>query len=115
MTPGLFRKEDLYARRRWKQVQYMADLFWKRWTREYLPLLQERQKWSRVRRNFIVGDVVLIVDDTAPRNSWMMGRVAETMPDKKGFVRRVRVRTKTSVLERPIDKLCLLLEADQGL
>ncbi|XDV29292.1 hypothetical protein PO909_032429 [Leuciscus waleckii] len=30
MPPGIFLKSDLYARRRWKQVQYMADLFWHR-------------------------------------------------------------------------------------
>ena len=29
LPPGLFVKEDLYIKRRWKQVQYMADLFWK--------------------------------------------------------------------------------------
>ena len=49
LPPGLFVKEDLYARRRWRQTQYIADLFWKRWVREYLPLLQTRQKWTRVR------------------------------------------------------------------
>ena len=44
MPPGLFQKGDLYSRRRWKQAQYLADLFWKRWIREYLPLMQERSK-----------------------------------------------------------------------
>ena len=43
--PGVFQKEHLYSRSRWHQIQYMADLFWKRWVREYLPLLQKRQKW----------------------------------------------------------------------
>lgn len=37
LPPGIFQKEDIYARRRWKQVQYISDLFWKRWTKEYLP------------------------------------------------------------------------------
>jgi len=32
LPPGVFQKEDLYARRRWKQAQYISDLFWKRWT-----------------------------------------------------------------------------------
>ena len=32
MPPGLFRKEDLLQRRRWRQVQYLADIFCKRWT-----------------------------------------------------------------------------------
>lgn len=44
LPPGLFNIKDSYPRRRWKQVQYLADLFWNRWVREYLPLLQQRQK-----------------------------------------------------------------------
>lgn len=27
LPPGLFEKSDLYAKRRWRQVQYIADLF----------------------------------------------------------------------------------------
>ncbi|KAL4009060.1 hypothetical protein ACER0C_002912 [Sarotherodon galilaeus] len=111
LTPGLFQQEDIYARRRWRQVQYMADLFWKRWVREYLPQLQTRQKWTRVSRNLVPGDIVLLVDETAPRNSWLIGRVTQAMPDEHGLVRRVRVKTKTSELDRPITKVCLLLEA----
>ncbi|KAJ8367386.1 hypothetical protein AAFF_G00320130 [Aldrovandia affinis] len=111
MPPGLFWKEDLYCKRRWKQVQYIADLFWKRWIQEYLPLMQERNKWNNPKRNFSPGDLVIIVDDTAPRNSWLMGRILKTLPDAKGFVRSVQVKTKTNVLQRPISKLCLLIEA----
>lgn len=44
LPPGLFDNQDLYTRRRWKQIQYMADMFWKRWTGEYLPQLRERHK-----------------------------------------------------------------------
>jgi hypothetical protein len=112
LPPGLFVKTDNYSRRRWRQIQYLANIFWQRWVREYLPLLQERQKWFETRRNLTLGDVVLVVDPCAPRNSWPMGIVVETMPDKAGLVRQVKVKTKTNVLIRPVDKLCLLLEAD---
>ena len=36
LPPGLFEPDDLVCRKRWKQVQYLADLFWQRWTKEYL-------------------------------------------------------------------------------
>ena len=36
--------DDEYGSKRWKQAQYLADVFWKRWIREYLPTLQEKQK-----------------------------------------------------------------------
>ncbi|XP_042070053.1 uncharacterized protein LOC121812301 [Haplochromis burtoni] len=114
IPPGVFQKGDVYGRRRWRQVQYMSDLFWKRWVKEYLPQLQERQKWQRIGRNFIPGDVVIVVDDSAPRNSWVTGRIVEAISDSKGLVRRVRVKTKTGCLDRPITKVCLLQEAEES-
>ena len=90
----------------------MADLFWHRWSKEYLVLLQERQKWTRVKENLKEGDVVLVVDPTAPRGSWPLGRVLETKPDGRGLVRSVKLQTQTSVLERPITKLCRVLETE---
>ena len=70
--------------------------------------MQERQKWNEVKRNLKPGDIVLIIDETSPRYSWPMGRIMETFPDAKGFVRRVKVKNQTNILERPITKLCLL-------
>ena len=93
-------------------MQYLADIFWKRWTREYLPTLQQRQKWFQQSRNLQVGDVVLIIDDSAPRSSWPMGLVQEVYKDKNRLVRSVKVKTKTAVLVRPITKLCMLLEQE---
>ena len=60
VSPGVFVKGDLYCQRRWKQVQYLTDVFWRRWLSGYLPSLQERQKWLKPRRNFAVGDLVFI-------------------------------------------------------
>ena len=114
LPPGLFNREDSLSRRRWRQVQYLADLFWRRWSKEYLPLLQLRQKWVKPKRNLAVGDVVLGSTEASHRNSWPVGRIVETFPDKRGFVRRVRVRTKSAVYERPVDKLCLLVEGESS-
>ena len=77
LPPGAFTKEDNYSRRRWRQVQYLADVFWRRWIREYLPTLQERRKWNRTNRNFAVNDVVVVVDESLPRSSWPMARILE--------------------------------------
>jgi hypothetical protein len=113
LPPGKFDEKDNYVRRRWRQVQYIADLYWKRWAKEYLTTLQERQKWLQPTRNVKVGDIVLVVDNTAPRNSWPMGRVEEVNIGNQGCVRSVSVRTKSTLLTRPISKLCMLLEADE--
>ncbi|XP_062588283.1 uncharacterized protein LOC134249947 [Saccostrea cucullata] len=109
--PGLFDKKDNYVRRRWRQIQYLADIFWARWKNEYLQLLQKRQKWTQPTRNMKVGDIVLVMDNS-PRNSWIMGRVIETMKDRDDVVRVVKVKTGSSTLMRPIRKLCLLVESE---
>jgi hypothetical protein len=108
---GIFTKDDNYAKRHWRRIQYLANSFWVRWSGEYLTQLQERQKWVRPGTNVAVGDIVLVMDNT-PRSSWALGKVVKVTTDKKGFVRMVEVRTTSSLLCRPIHKLCLLLEAD---
>ena len=112
LPPGEFNSTDVYSRKRWKCVQYLADLFWKRWVREYLPLLQRRQKWTVKHRNFTCGDIVLIADHNLPRNAWKLGTVIDTQTDKHGLVRSANIKTATSLLKRPITKLCLLSAAE---
>ena len=72
-----------------------------------------------------VGDIVLIKEDNVSRNRWRTARVDEVYASEDGFVRKVkvivsdrsltkegkRVRT-TTVLERPIQKLLLLLKSE---
>jgi hypothetical protein len=52
----------------------------------------------------------MVVDSSAPRGSWNLGRIIEVKPDSRGLMRTVKIITKTGVFERPITKLCLLLE-----
>ena len=109
LPPGAFVKEDSYSRRRWRQVQYLADVFWRRWTREYPPSLQQRPKWGRTHRNFAVNDIVLVLDESLPRSSWPLGRILEVYQNQTdGLVRRVKVKTRASTIVRPIDKIVLL-------
>ena len=77
--PGLFSKDEIYSRRRWRQVQYLADIFWRRWIKEYLLSLQERQKWNRPRRNFAVDDIVLVADLSCPQSCWPIGRILDVV------------------------------------
>ncbi|XP_077972010.1 uncharacterized protein LOC144427151 isoform X1 [Styela clava] len=110
VSPGVFTKRDCYVRQRWRQVQYLADEFWRRWIKEYLPTITQRSKWMKGRDNFKVDDMVLLVDESIPRGRWTVGRVINTFPDKHGLVRSVLVRTGTNVVRRPITKLCRFLE-----
>ncbi|KAJ8027339.1 hypothetical protein HOLleu_32457 [Holothuria leucospilota] len=117
--PGNFVKEDLYARKRWRRVQFLSEQFWSRWKREYLQNLQQRGKWNVPRRNLRVGDIVLVKDHETPRMEWPLAVVKTAEADDDGLVRRVWVRMgskalgsrlKKLELERPIQKLVLLVE-----
>ena len=111
--PGKFQRNDVYMRRRWRRVHYRCNLFWSRWKREYLPTVQERAKWNKVKRNLKVDDVVLVKDENPPRNAWPMGVVTRVEPDSKGLFRSVVLRMHTTELYRPVNKLILMLTAEE--
>ena len=48
----------------------MADSFWKRWSRDFLPHLVPRKKWNAENRNVRVGDFVIAADPNAVRGKW---------------------------------------------
>ena len=107
--PGKFQRNDIYMRRRWRTVQYLTNLFWSRWKKEYLVSLQERVKWQQPKRNLTEGDIVILREENVRRNVWPLGIVIKTEPDQQGFVRSVIVKTQESSLRRPVNKLVLLL------
>ena len=49
--PGNFQCGDLYLRKRRKRIQYLVEVFWVRWRKEYLNTLQMRTKWNRKNRS----------------------------------------------------------------
>ena len=114
IPPGMFTGEDLYSRKQWRRAQFLANCFRTRWLKEYLPMLQERQKWIPERRNLEVNDLVLVVDKNIPRGRWLLGRCMKVFPGRDGRVRTAEIKTKESTLIRPISKLCLLEEAGQS-
>ena len=73
---------------------------------EFVPNLLRRQKWFQERESFCVDDAVLLVKDTQQRSKFILDRILETYPDKRGFVRTALVKTPTNLVRRPIAKLC---------
>merc|ERR1712002_622421 len=123
--PGSFPREDVYARKRWRRVQHLANEFWNRWRKEFLSQLQSRQKWTVPKRDMKVGDIVLIKDDNVPRNVWPVARIVETYVSEDTHVRKVKVAvgdpklneqgkrvSPMCHLERPIHKLVLLIPSE---
>nr|XP_023661387.1 uncharacterized protein LOC111840623 [Paramormyrops kingsleyae] len=109
---GNFETAGLHVKQ-WKQVQNLADAFWKRWKREYLSTLQSRSKWTQNRPNVQTGDVVLLKDGQESRDVWPVGRVVSVSPSRDGRVRKVEVKvvnqgTTRSYL-RPISDIVVLV------
>ena len=104
---GNFDQGDMY-RKRWRHVQHLANQFWRKWLRAYLPELQKRSKWSKPHKNFQRGDLVLILDELTPRYLWPLGLVKEVSLGRDGLVRSVKVKTHATELVRPITKVVLL-------
>ncbi|KAG7312917.1 hypothetical protein JYU34_001315 [Plutella xylostella] len=94
--------------KRWLYLQQKLQLFWKKWSLEYLVSLQNRQKWTGVYKNIKIGDVVLVKDERLPPAHWMMGLVVDTHTGSDSLIRVVSLRCKNTVIKRPIHKLCLL-------
>ena len=60
-------------------------------------------------KNFAVNDIVLVVDDRVPRSPWPLGRITSVLKNSMdGHVRSVTAKTRTSLYERPVDKIVLL-------
>ena len=72
--PGSFQLADLFSKKRWRRVQYLANEFWIKWEDNYRQLLQPRRKWVRTVRSIEVDDVVIIKDDNLPRNQLRLAR-----------------------------------------
>ena len=77
-------------------MQHISNEFWSRWRKEVLATLQCQQKWNTIRTNCKVGDIVLIKEAAAERNSWPMAKVVATNADKHGFVRSLKLMLGTS-------------------
>ncbi|XP_072940691.1 uncharacterized protein [Epargyreus clarus] len=89
-------------------VSALADQFWGRWVKEYLPTLIPRGQETRASRQLRVGDLVIVVDNTLPRNTWPRGIVERVHEGPDGIVRSADVRTRGGVFRRPVVKLAVL-------
>ncbi|XP_014371634.2 uncharacterized protein LOC106721244 [Papilio machaon] len=98
----------LSALDRWTLVQKMTQHFWKRWSTEYLQGLQRRQKWQKSSISPDVGQLVIIKENDLPPAKWLLARILELIPGPDKAVRVVKLKCKSSILTRPINKIILL-------
>lgn len=103
------------SRKLWRAAQALADEYWRRWVREYLPQLIPRGGARDVAgRSLKPGDVVIIVDSSLPRNVWPRGVVTAVHPGPDGEIRNADVRTRGGVFRRPTARLAVLPTEEEG-
>ena len=100
-SPGVFHSNEVELRKKWPAVQAAANMFWVRWTCEYLPLMSIRKNWNLMSENFKVGDLVLINPPDARRLNWLLGRILETYQGANDIVPTVKLKTRNGEMIRP--------------
>ena len=105
---GPFR-ETKNPRHRFEFCQRIVDSFWKVWSRDVLPALNQRKKWHVKSRNAQVGDfIVVIKEDSDVRGKWNTGIIDQVFPGSDGQVRNVSIRTADGSYRRPVQKICVI-------
>ena len=84
LAPEAVEATGFHPRQRWRKVQHLMSLVWRRWMREYLPMLIPRSKWLKVNEDLQVGDVVLVSQADLPRGHWPLGRILKVHAGKDG-------------------------------
>lgn len=98
----------------YEQLERLKQLFWKRWSVEYISQLHQRVKWKSTKCNLKVGDMVLIQDNDLPPFKWRLGRVCAVHPGSDGQVRVASIATVSGVIKRAVAKLAPLPIADNS-
>lgn len=112
-----------YLRSAWKEAQRMTEMFWRRFLREYLPTIARRTKWFKTIKPLEPNDLVLVVDERNPRNTYPRAKVLETIVGSNGQVRKAKIqliaearvgssgkicKVRKTELWRPVHKLAVL-------
>ena len=66
--PGAFSKPDIYCRKGWQCIQDICNEFPSQCKEKYLQSFQEFQKWEDKKRNFKIGDIVIVYQVNVSKN-----------------------------------------------
>ena len=110
---------------RYRFVQSLVENFWKRWIRDYFPILIVQRKWHSKVRNVRIGDIVLVQDANVIRGDWRMGEVVDVHTGRDSLIRDVKVRykirsegsdysgTKSKVMTRSVHRIVVILPVEE--
>lgn len=81
---------------RFQMLQQMGQDLWRRWSLEYLHLLQQRVKWTDRTSPPSEGDLVLIKEANLPSLFWRRGRILKLISGADGTPRMAQVLVATA-------------------
>lgn len=93
---------------RWQRVTQLVQLFWKKYSTEYVHHLQSRKKWKLTKNNLKIGDICLIRDDNIIPLHWLLGRVVDVSTGSDSHIRVVKLQTQKGIISRSINNICPL-------
>ena len=107
----MYNKENTESRV--KHLKFLLSQFWKRFYNEYTLSLRERMLYDKTNRgtkDFVLDDVVIIVDDKTKPTHWKKGRIIGLIKGRDSIVRGVRLQTTTPTgkltqISRPVQKI----------
>ena len=106
-------------------INLVTESFWKRWARDYFSTLIVQQKWYVDKRDLCVGDIVLIQETNALKNSWKLTQILRLKPGTEGKTRDVELRYKIkrdslsytsqfdTIISRSVHRIVLLLPVEE--
>jgi hypothetical protein len=99
---------SMHPTKRWKHLNNLIAIFWRRWQKEYVTTLQPRVKWADEQRSLKAGDLVLVTDERDAPLTWPLGRITKIFPGNDFTTRVALVKTIRGEHKRPCVKLRLL-------
>ena len=97
-----------------EHVQFLMDHLWQRLSREVLPSLHNRSKWTQKQPDFKVDEVVMFLEERV-RGRWPLARVLDVHQSRvDGVVRHVTLRLGSgSTLKRSVRSIGVLPVKDE--
>ena len=113
--------EDLHYSSRYRLVNHVTTVFWKKWCAEVAPRLVFRQKWHEKSRNLRVDDVVMICESSPLKAKYRLAIVETVHTSDDGSVRSATVRysvvngeRSTNIrVKRSVQRLVLILPVEE--
>ncbi|KFD50465.1 hypothetical protein M514_08692 [Trichuris suis] len=83
----------------------ILDQFWRRWMKDYVPILAPTLTRQATCQTIACDSIVLLVDPNLPRGQWLMGRIIRLFAGKDGIARVAEVKTNYGLMRKPLVKL----------